>query len=362
MANLMILGWERFTGTYWRSATIWDITQPVGAAVSTTMPRSGGSQQSLSGDAFVRTGVRSLGGNFAHLFAGRAELFRMAALLATPTTVDFALLDGATCQVGWYITSLGEVVVVRGNTTIASATELGRTATGVIAAAGTGGTGSDYKMVEMGVVFATGATGSVEIKVGGVSVLTLSGVQTSATANAYANRLFYASRNSSSWFSDDWYVNDDSGTAPENTFFGEAFVVESIIPTGNGNSSQFVGSDGNSTDNYLLVDDSGNDDTDYVKSGTLNDLDTYAMGNLSNATGTVVRASHYFIARKDDVASRTLASALRTNSTNYISATNKTMAGTYGLFIDERTVNPDTTLRFTISEINAIEYGTKVTT
>lgn len=362
MANLMILGFERLTGTYWASAAVWDITQPVGVAVNTATPRSGGSQQAISGEAFVRSGVRSLGGNYGHLFVGRADLFRLAALPATPTTLDFALLDDATCQVGWYITSSGEIVVVRGNTTIASGTELGRTATGVIVAAGTGGTGGDYKMIEMEVVFATGATGSVVIKVAGSTVLTLSSVQTAASANAYANRLRYATRTTTGWLSDDWYVNDDSGSAPENTFLGEAFVVESIIPNGNGNSSQWVGSDADQVNNYQLVDDSGNDDTDYVKSGTLNDLDTYAMSNLSNATGTIIRASHYFIARKDDVATRTLASALRTNSTDYTSATDKTMAGTYGLFIDERTVNPDTTLRFTISEINAIEYGTKVTT
>jgi hypothetical protein len=216
-------------------------------------------------------------------------------------------------------------------------------------------------MVELEVVFGTGTSGSIKLRVADVEVLNVTGINTAPSGVAQANRVRVHLSTSSDYI-DDFYVNDDSGSAPENTYFGEAFVVESMIPNGNGNSSQWVGSDGNSTDNYLLVDDSGNDDTDYVRSGLLNDLDTYALSNLSNATGTIRRATHLFVARKDDVATRTLASTLRTNSTDYPSGTNKAMAGTYGVFVDERTINPDTSLRFTIADLNGIEYGTKVTT
>lgn len=361
MANLLFMGFERFTAAYLQSAGIWDITQPTaGFIVNTSKPRSGGSVQAISANTNA-TGVKSLGSNIGHLFFGCGHVFFSASLPTTPTVLDFAFMDGTTCQVGYVITSLGEIVVYRGNVTIASATELGRTATSVIVAAGTGGTGADYKMVEIEVVFATGATGSVVVKVADVTVLTISSVQTASSANAYANRLHFRSRSSAGWQIDDLYLNDDSGSAPENTFLGEAFVVESCIPTGNGNSSQWVGSDGNSTDNYLLVDDSGNDDTDYVKSGTLNDLDTYALGNLSNSTGTVIGANHHLIARKDDVATRTIASAIRTNSTNYIGS-DKTMTGSYAVYTESRLLNPDTGSRFTISEINALEAGQKVTT
>lgn len=361
MANILFMGFERLVSAYAGHANIWDITTPSSWPVNTTVPRNGGSTTCLGTDGFVRSGVKSLGANYGHLFTGHAWMYQAAALPATPSTLDFYLLDGATVQIGWVVSSLGEIIVYRGNATIASATELGRTATGVIVAAGTGGSGADYKMIEMEVVFATGATGSVVIRVADVAVLTLSTVQTAASANAHANRFGLVTRANNSRI-DDLYINDDSGSAPENTFFGEAFVVEGIIPTGNGNSSQWVGSDGNSTDNYLLVDDTGNNDTDYVKSGTLNDLDTYAMGILSNATGTVIGVNHYFVARKDDVATRTLASTIRTNSVDYASATNKTMTGSYATYVDGRLVNPDTSLRFTITEVNALEAGQKVTT
>jgi len=360
MANIFFFGFERLLDDYLSDPGVWDITSSVFAIQTTTSkPRNGGSvyAMSASGSAVL---VRSLGSNIGHLFFGCAFVYFSTPLPATPTVLDFAFMDGTTCQVGYVITSLGEIVVYRGNTTIASATELGRTATGVIVAAGTGGTGADYKMVEIEVVFATGATGSVVVRVADATVLTLSSVQTAASANAYANRLHFKARGLS-WQCDDIYLNDDTGAAPENTFFGESFVVESCIPTGNGNSSQWVGSDGNSTDNYLLVDDNGNNDTDYVKSGTLNDIDTYGLGNLTNATGTIIGVKHYLIARKDDVATRTIASTIRTNATNYVGA-NKTMAGSYGTHVETRLINPDTSSRFTIAEVNALEAGQKVTT
>lgn len=362
MANLLIMGFERFAGAY--IAAQFDISQTsMSTAPTTTAPRSGGSQQCLRSFAGSETnGIKSLGANYSHLFAGLGYMIRSAAISGTPTNCTFTFYDGATAQIGWKVRSDGSISVHSGSGT--GSTNLGQTSAGVITAAGTSGTGSDYKMIELEVVFGTGTSGSFKLRVADVELLNVTGVNTAPSGVAQANRIAIRLCASGSMAEslDDLYVNDDSGSSPENTFFGEAFVVESIIPTGNGNSSQFVGSDGNSTDNYLLVDDTGNDDTDYVKSGTLNDLDTYAMGNLSNATGTIIKASHMFVARKDDVATRTLASALRTNSTTYVSGTNKTMAGTYGLHVDSRTTNPDTSLRFTISEINAIEYGTKVTT
>lgn len=355
------MGFEKLTTTYQNHAGIWDVTQPSTAFSYQTgsVVRSGGSAQCLRSDFAGSVGVRSLGGNFSHLFCGSAWMFRNAAMPSTPTNCDFVLFDGATAQVGWVIRDDGSISVHAGSTT--AATELGRTATGVIVAAGASGTGADYKMIEMEVVFHASA-GTVTMKVADTTVLTLTGLNTAPSGAAQASRMQLRTRALNYVHCDDLYINDDSGSSPDNTFYGEAFSVEGIIPTGNGNSSQWVGSDGNSTDNYLLVDDTGNDDTDYVASGTLNDLDLYAMGDLSNATGTVIGVNHIMVAKKDDVATRTIASTIRTNSTDYVSATDKTMTGTYATYFDRRLTNPDTTLKFSIAEVNALEVGHKVTT
>jgi hypothetical protein len=362
MANLLVMGFERLSSTYLNHANIWDITAPVFAYTGVLVPRAGGSTQGITPSAFERRGVKSLGANYSRLFCGLGYMIRSAAISATPVNCTFTLFDGTTAQIGWKVRSDGSISVHAGDST--AATLLGQTAAGVIVAAGTSGTSSDYRMIELEAVAGTGTSGSFKLRVADVEVLNVSGVNTAPSGTAQYNRfrLINCASGSMGEYQDDLYINDDSGSAPENTFFGEAFVVESLFPNGNGNSSQWVGSDGNSTDNYLLVDDNGNDDTDYVKSGTLNDVDTYAMSDLANTTGTVIRANHMFVARKDDVATRTLASTLRTNSTDYVSGTNKTMAGTYAAFLDSRTINPDTSLRFTIAELNAIECGQKVTT
>lgn len=359
MANLVFMGFEVFVNGFFNHANVWDVAQySAFVAPSASVPRSGGSSYALINSASESFGTKSLGANYSHLFAGVGWMYRAASLPATPTNLDFVFYDGTTAQVGWVVSSLGEIIVYRGATT--AATELGRTATGVIVAGGAAGTGADYKMIEIEVVFHASA-GAVTVKVADATVLTLTGQNTAPSGNAQANRFRLLIRGSTSARLDDLYINDDSGSAPENTFFGEAFVVESIIPNGNGNSSQWVGSDGNSTDNYQLVDDTGNSDTDYIKSGTLNDLDLHALANLTNATGTVIGSNHYMVARKDDVATRTIASTIRTNSNDYVGS-NKTMTGSYATFLESRLVNPDTSLRFTISEINSLEAGPKVTT
>jgi hypothetical protein len=218
-------------------------------------------------------------------------------------------------------------------------------------------------MIELEVVFGTGTSGSFKLRVADVELLNVTGVNTAPSGTAQATRFTIrtCAQGSMTERLDDLYVNDDSGSAPENTYFGEAFVVESITPGGNGASSQWMGSDGDQVNNFQLVDDTGNDDTDYVKSGTLNNIDTYAMGDLTNTSGTVIGISHYFVAKKDDVATRKIASTIRTNSTNYVGS-DKTMTGTYVTYVERRTLNPDTGLRFTIAEVNALEVGHKVTT
>lgn len=69
------------------------------------------------------------------------------------------------------------------------------------------------------------------------------------------------------------------------------------MPGGNGNSSQWVGSDGNSTDNYALVNDTS--DATYVESNVDNNKDTYAYGNMASSSGTILGVNHWTRASAD---------------------------------------------------------------
>lgn len=53
--------------------------------------------------------------------------------------------------------------------------------------------------------------------------------------------------------------------------------IAAIVPNGNGSNSAFTGSDGNSTDNYLLVDEIPANVSEYVYATSSGDTDTYAM-------------------------------------------------------------------------------------
>lgn len=75
---------------------------------------------------------------------------------------------------------------------------------------------------------------------------------------------------------DDFYLMNAVGGAP--TVQGDVKILTSR-PVGNGAANQWVGNDGNSTDNYLLVDDDSTT-TDYVQSPTAGNKDLYAMADL----------------------------------------------------------------------------------
>jgi hypothetical protein len=77
---------------------------------------------------------------------------------------------------------------------------------------------------------------------------------------------------------DDIYISTLGGTNPD--LLGNV-VVEALRPNGDGNYSQWVNSNGNSTNNSTFVDEQGQDDSDYVQSSVVNDKDSYAHTNLA---------------------------------------------------------------------------------
>jgi hypothetical protein len=110
---------------------------------------------------------------------------------------------------------------------------------------------------------------------------------------------------------DDIYLTDFSGEPP----YGRLGPVDlfEIYPDGNGNSSQLVGQDANSTDNYLNVDESPPDDgTTYNGSGTDGDKDTYSFDNLSGTPDLIPAMMVKMHAAKTDSGTKFLKPVVRT--------------------------------------------------
>ena len=203
-----------------------------------------------------------------------------------------------------------------------------------------------------------------EVRLNGEVEINVTGVDTQNTANAFARRLYLGGFNGGlgSRHYDDVYLLDDvdSGVvgAPNNDFWGDT-RVECEFADGNGNSSQLVGSDADSTDNYLLVDEATPDsDTTYVEGGTP-DKDTYAYSNLTPSAGTVHGMQIIPLARKTDAGTRKICSVTRLGTSEQDSA-DKILTSGYVYLPDCRDGDPDGD-QWTITSVNAMEAGVKVT-
>lgn len=203
-------------------------------------------------------------------------------------------------------------------------------------------------------------TGTVEVRVNGAVDLSLTGQDTrnAGTAGLIDDiRLFNVYGQAIDV--DDIVVMDTSGSTM-NDFIGD-IKIECILPGGNGNSSQFVGSDADSTNNFQLVDDNPpNDDTDYVQSSTVGQKDTYAYGNLATPSGTVYGVQVSSRVRKDDAGARKFVSVARLSSTEEDSA-EYTLTTSYQYFAEVRPTKPGGGA-WTITDVNNAEFGVKVST
>jgi len=158
---------------------------------------------------------------------------------------------------------------------------------------------------------------------------------------------------------DDFYIYDTSGgmTYPQ----GDV-AIYTMFPNGNGASSQFLGSDGNSTDNYLMVDENapGHDsDTTYVQSATTGQKDTYAMSNPSVATGTVLGVKVAVNARKDVAGAGSLIIVTGLSGTEVDSAT-ISMSTAYATYLTGIQATKPGGGAWSIADLTAMEAGVKV--
>lgn len=277
--------------------------------------------------------------------------FAMSVGSFTNAQAFFGVLETATSQVNLQMLSTGAIRAARGGP---AGTTLGDSAAGVLVA-------GTYHYIEVKVIIHN-TTGAVVVKVDGTTVINLTGINTRQTANAWLDAVQYGGFNqgntSPSPKFDDIYICDSTGSSPTNDFLGDV-RVEALLPNGDGNSSVLVGSDGNSVNNSLLVDEVGpNGDTDYVSSATPGDKDTYAYANLTSTTGTVYGVIVQPYARKDDAGARSIVSVARLSGTE-VDGPVQTLASSYAYLPDVREAKPGGGV-WTISDVNSAEFGVKV--
>ena len=268
---------------------------------------------------------------------------------ATKSIASFT--DSATPQCSLVMNADGTLSVTRGT---GAATVLGTTTYTMSA-------GTTY-YIEWKVTFHD-TTGTAEIRVNGASVLSLTSIDTKGTANASANGFMIGmdggATNYQTFTYSDLYVTDTIGSA-NTTFLGDV-RVDAYFPNGNGNQSDFVGSDSNSTDNYLLVDDATpNSDTDYVESSTATAIDSYAITNMSYTPSVIYGVQTNITAKKDDAGARSIARLIRQGGTNYVGS-DAAIATSYAVYSQIDEVDPNTSSAWSKAGVDTAEFGVKVT-
>lgn len=204
------------------------------------------------------------------------------------------------------------------------------------------------------------SVGTVDVRINGVSALSLTGQDTQGgTSAAWTSvRMGFTSTTTTRYYVDfdDFVLMDGSGSY-NNDFIGDV-TISVLKPNGAGNSTDWTPSAGS---NYQCVDEAlVNDDTDYVSSSTLNAKDLYAMEDC--AVGADIRAIQVVTAmRKGTEGPGKIKHVVRSNSTDYDSS-EMSLGGTAYSF--NRTIwetDPATAAQWTESGWNAAQVGVKKT-
>ena len=256
-----------------------------------------------------------------------------------------SMLDGATAQITFVLTAAGFVEARRGSSL---GTLLGTSSSAI--------TSGSFHYIE--VQSTINNSGTAIVKFNGVIVLNLSGVDTQASANAYASvvQVGYIGAATITYI-DDLYICDGSGTA--NTDFLGDVSVEAIFPNADGTYLQWATSTG--VTHYTLIDDNPpNSDTDYVLTSGVGNIDTYGFTNLTVLSGTIMGIQMNYFARKDDAGTRTITPIWFIGGVVYSGDTGSLgSAYVYSSFIKE--TDPSDSTAWTIEDINTnTEFGAKL--
>ena len=204
----------------------------------------------------------------------------------------------------------------------------------------------------------TGGSGSLEVKINGVPIITATGVNTQATANAtFGGLRLWQEQNSyatGKFYVDDVYMCDTAGSV-NNGYLGNCRVITQF-PASNGGTIQFTphGASSNwQAANNLLM-----DDTSYNSAGTAGYEDLYGVAALlgsNNIKGVQIRGVY----RQDD-STQVYAKNLVSSSGTLFQGANVGLSQSYAAQYDILETDPHTSAGWTAAAVNAMQIGPKV--
>lgn len=312
-----------------------------GITLATTNPRTGTHHLAFSGASHVR---RVLGG--AKTSVGLGAAFYYPALpVANNVGRLFEFRDATnTAQITIGIQSTGDISVKRGN---AGGTEIGVTASPAI-------TAEAYQHVEAFVLFSN-TVGTVEVRVNGVTVISLSGVDTVATANVECSQVAIggsAGINGGSPQLDDLFCYDNTGSY-NNTFIGDRRVL-TLFPDSNTATADWTAV--GAASGYEAIDEaSPDDDTSYITASTVTDTSEFGLQNLPAGVSTISAVVMVERARKTEAGTANTQVSI-VQGVSESAGADKPLTEVYTYRQDVFEIDPNSAAPFTPSEVDSLKF------
>lgn len=155
----------------------------------------------------------------------------------------------------------------------------------------------------------------------------------------------------------DLVILDTAGSS-NNTWPGDVRVV-CLSPSGDGNASQWVGSDGNSVSNYQQVDELPFASSDYNGSPTVGNQDVYALSDLPAGITDIRAVQICGSLAKSDAGAVAAKLVTRSGGTDY-KTSSITLSTTYATYMTVYDTDPATSTTWTASGVNALQAGAEV--
>ena len=216
---------------------------------------------------------------------------------------------------------------------------------------------SAYQHIEA-VVFFSDTVGTVEVRVNGVTVLSLSGIDTVYTANVEASQAYIGGNiPGESLNNPDMYIDDvfcyDNTSSYNHTFIGDRRVL-TLFPNANTATADWTAV-GTATGYECIDEASPNDDTDYITAATTGLVSQFGLQNLPGGISVVNAVVMVERARKTEAGvANTQVSIVSGASTS--NGADKPLTEVYTYRQDVFQTDPASAAPFTPAEVDALQF------
>lgn len=154
---------------------------------------------------------------------------------------------------------------------------------------------------------------------------------------------------------DDWYVNDDTGSAPDNDYWGDTRMI-AIGPI---SDSSVTWTPDSGATNYNRVNETATDyDTSYVQTSVVNNQDLYNYAPTGLPGGTTIRTVAVMTSAKrlSDAGPRQMKTVLKSGSTTVQGPLHQ-LSDTYYMVQFRNPLDPNTGAGWNASAVDALKAG-----